>query len=307
MAESNGENFWVAGAGGSSGPVDLGPGVPPPPPEVKIRTLKSDLESMAESGGGQPQFKSVKAPMIPLEDMPKVGGVPSKMPSVNIGTIVVIVVAIILVAIIVFFGYKLFFVNQVTGPVPANPSPSALSPTTAPPPPANIAGATFVHKTYFQKAVDQFLTLTIRTEATNAADLETFSQKLTTLLSAQTASGSFFEVSVRGADGRDLDAQKIFDAADIAVVDRQFFPEHFLSDTTFFVYKNTNGFWPGFVLSLKPGDNWLFVKNDVAKLETSPKLVNFFLTSPGNADARGFQDTTEDGQPARKLQFNLSA
>jgi hypothetical protein len=33
---------------------------PPPPPEVKVRTMRSDLESMAKSGGGLPHFQSVK-------------------------------------------------------------------------------------------------------------------------------------------------------------------------------------------------------------------------------------------------------
>jgi len=33
---------------------------PPPPPEVKIRTMRSDIASMAASGGGLPQFANVK-------------------------------------------------------------------------------------------------------------------------------------------------------------------------------------------------------------------------------------------------------
>ena len=33
---------------------------PPPPMEVKVRTMRSDLESMAKSGGGLPNFQNVK-------------------------------------------------------------------------------------------------------------------------------------------------------------------------------------------------------------------------------------------------------
>jgi len=33
---------------------------PPPPPEVKIRTMRSDIASMAASGGGLPRFENVK-------------------------------------------------------------------------------------------------------------------------------------------------------------------------------------------------------------------------------------------------------
>jgi hypothetical protein len=35
-------------------------GAPPPPQEVKVRTMASDLASMTASGGGLPQFQNVK-------------------------------------------------------------------------------------------------------------------------------------------------------------------------------------------------------------------------------------------------------
>ena len=309
----NPENSWVPPQRGSPGPADLGPSVPPPPPEVKIRTLKSDLESMSESGGGQPQFKSVKAPVIPIEKKPKSSGPRAKPLSIETGTFVVVLIAIVLLAAIAFFSYQLFFANKAPGLAPVSLAPVDLnanlipsqSSSTGPSqtPPANIADTSFVHKTYFKKPVDQFLTLTIKTEAQNATDLETFSQKIMSLIAAPGVTDGFLEINLKGVDGRDLNAQKIFGAADIAVIDPQFFTDHFLSDATLFIYKDGSGPWPGFVLGLKPGDNWLFVKNDVGKLETSPKLVNFFLVSPGNADTGGFKDVTYDGQPARILKF----
>ena len=36
------------------------PAAPPPPPEVKIRTMHSDLESITKNGGGLPRFENVK-------------------------------------------------------------------------------------------------------------------------------------------------------------------------------------------------------------------------------------------------------
>jgi hypothetical protein len=42
-------------------------GVPPPPAEVKVRTMKSDLESMAKSGGGLPQFQNVLVAGLQIE------------------------------------------------------------------------------------------------------------------------------------------------------------------------------------------------------------------------------------------------
>jgi hypothetical protein len=42
-------------------------GVPPPPAEVKVRTMKSDIESMAKSGGGLPQFQNVSVAGLRVE------------------------------------------------------------------------------------------------------------------------------------------------------------------------------------------------------------------------------------------------
>ena len=42
-------------------------GVPPPPAEVKVRTMQSDLESMAKSGGGSPQFQNVSVAGLRVE------------------------------------------------------------------------------------------------------------------------------------------------------------------------------------------------------------------------------------------------
>jgi hypothetical protein len=40
---------------------------PPPPAEVKIRTMRSDIESMMRSGGGAPSFQNVAVSGLTLE------------------------------------------------------------------------------------------------------------------------------------------------------------------------------------------------------------------------------------------------
>jgi nitrate reductase NapE component len=40
---------------------------PPPPTEVKIRTMRSDIESMMRSGGGAPSFQNVAVSGLSLE------------------------------------------------------------------------------------------------------------------------------------------------------------------------------------------------------------------------------------------------
>lgn len=40
---------------------------PPPPSEVKIRTMRSDIESMMQSGGGAPSYRNVSVAGLSLD------------------------------------------------------------------------------------------------------------------------------------------------------------------------------------------------------------------------------------------------
>lgn len=46
-------------------PSGEGAAVPPPPPEVSVRTMASDLEYMRQSGGETPKYQSVQLPASP--------------------------------------------------------------------------------------------------------------------------------------------------------------------------------------------------------------------------------------------------
>lgn len=75
------------------------PTAPPPPQEVKVRTLKSDLASIAASGGGLPRYANVK--IAPKSDQAK---------SDNRSGIFMALVIVALLAII--GGVAFFFINQ---------------------------------------------------------------------------------------------------------------------------------------------------------------------------------------------------
>ncbi|MDP2598670.1 MAG: hypothetical protein Q8P49_02480 [Candidatus Liptonbacteria bacterium] len=295
------QNSWNT-RGESEAPFEAAPSVPPPPPEVRVRTMKSDIESMMRGGGGQPQFRNVAAPMISgTEEGVSTGNDQNEKPK-SAWTVVIIVIAVGLLAAISYLAYQLLFAEK-SGPtpVPFPIAPAAPPPQSILPPPSGVAS--FVHKSFFKDPADALLTLTIQTTAQNAGELQTFGQNLVNLISAANPKGDLFEINVKDGEGNDLRAADIMKAEDAAVIDPQFFADHFVPDTTFFVYKDRNGLWPGYVLGLQPKDNWLFVKNDVAKLETSPKLENFFLVSPGTPSLGGFKDMIEAGQPARILRF----
>jgi flagellar basal body-associated protein FliL len=294
--------------------------VPPSPPEVKIRTMKSDLESMAQSGGGAPQYKTIRAPSLVFEreeaeKKPIVG----EEKAGKFWLIAVPIIALALLGIIAYFAYGFFLgAAPATQPSPATPAPAAQTPASQPPSTASIVPSVAQSHSIFKKPADQILTLMINKNVTSAADLQTFSQRLTALIgganATATATSTFFEVDMKYSDGSGLALDDIFTLADIYVLPPQFFAAHFSPNATSFVYsakggsasggKDKNGVWPGFVLSLKPTENWLFLQNEASELEKSSKINNFFLTQPGSPSPNGFADATVDGQPARILSFS---
>ncbi len=85
----------------------------PPPPEVKLRTMKSDLESVARSGGGLPQYQNIKAPNLAnlsnteKRYQPQAPQAPAR--EIPWSTIGAILVALALLGGIVYLAYQIFF------------------------------------------------------------------------------------------------------------------------------------------------------------------------------------------------------
>ena len=97
--------------------------LPSPQPEVKVRTMRSDLESLMKSGGVAPQAVSVKAPGLenlvddaraesaaPKTEAPK-GSTGRAATTNTLATTATVVVALALLAAIIYFGYQLFFLT----------------------------------------------------------------------------------------------------------------------------------------------------------------------------------------------------
>lgn len=81
------------------------PSAPPPPQEVKIRTMRSDLASMAQSGGGLPQFQTVRID-LPREQQatrgqqaPENGG-----QKIGIGKAIAILTVVAILALVAYFA-----------------------------------------------------------------------------------------------------------------------------------------------------------------------------------------------------------
>jgi predicted RND superfamily exporter protein len=82
-------------------------GAPPPPQEVKVRTMQSDLVSMAESGGGLPRYQNVKiaGASVAAQDTQKT----ARKTSLVVAILSIVAVLIVLVA--GYFAYQAFQKN----------------------------------------------------------------------------------------------------------------------------------------------------------------------------------------------------
>lgn len=314
---------------------------PPPPPEVKMRTMRSDLAAMAKSGGGVPRFESVKvAGWVPAgggfgQRAPDAAGAPGASGALgsagsakrrNMTIVLIVVAAVAAAALIGYFVYVAFFSGGNNSPAEqsgAGPSAasagtggsstataaSAGAATTAPAATAPAAAAPagpFTHKSLFREPADQTLILTLSSggAAQTAADLESFNQKLTVLLPQVKKGAALIEVGMVGADGNGVAVGDVLTEENAAVLDPQFLAAHFNPDATFFLYRDASGvFWPGYVIALSPGENWLYLQSDVAKLESSPSIANFFLVNVGASAAGGFTDATVSSTPVRVLSY----
>lgn len=287
--------------------------IAPPPLEVRIRTLKSDLELLAQGGGfiaeeaGQKLFVS---PQVAAQNKPKF-----------FKWLVVVILIISLVGF-GFFGYYVLYPlvfgenksssvqNRATADVQNKYKSTSEQQTNLSPQKENRDSvswqepADFIHKSFFQKDVDEVLTLVVKKgPALSANDLQTYNQRLFNLISSASSTSAFFEILIK------LDTQPItaaqFSELVGSIVDTNFLSENFYPDFTAFVYKDENGLWPGYIFKLLPNKNWLFLKDHpaVVNIEKSNKLNLLFLSRPGNESSQGFEDEVILNQSFRALNY----
>lgn len=286
------------------------PSAPPPPSEVKVRTMRSDLASMAKSGGGLPQFENVKVSGLAAkgrgaQEAPVEAPAPKKK-----GNMLILFAAIAAIAglgVLGYIGYQRFFVGKAAAPAVVTPSsPSTpIAGVSSTSPTATTPATPFAHVSLFKRSPDQVLTLTLSSSAsaTSSAALESFNQKLSSLLATANKTSTFMEIDAKDGNGNAMGIADMLAAENATVLDPSFLAANFNPDATFFVYRDKFGSWPGYVISLQSGKNWLFLQSDVAKIESSPAIANFFLTDPGPASPDGFTDSAIASTTVRVLPF----
>ncbi|MBI2888943.1 MAG: hypothetical protein HYY10_03405 [Candidatus Liptonbacteria bacterium] len=266
------------------------PLVPTPPAEVFVRTMESDIRSLRESGGARPKpDRIVVGGNAPKEEAPKTSFFAQRNIDVK-WLLVAGGAALALGAVLVYSFSRL----SLPSPSPAVPeTPAAISPGEATSSdalgvaiPAGEEEQAAPLRGIFRKAADRTASFTATGFVQSVTDLKTPNQRLGEVLAATPAAGTstLIEVIPGDAGGTPVPLGSFFTLQDISAFPENFLSTHFADTFAMFVYRDKQGLWPGYVLTLKPAENWLFLKDEVAKLESSPKLANFYLADPGEAD-----------------------
>ncbi|MEK9173210.1 MAG: hypothetical protein AAB594_01375 [Patescibacteria group bacterium] len=279
--------------------------VPPPPNDVSIRTMESDIRSMALSGGSfvrpdqvQMSQKNQAKAQIPA---PSPGGTQDPSVKKSKGFLpVVVLVLIMLLGALGYFLYPLF--NKNSGTPPTTDGEVGSTPS-LPEVPGGALSPKFNHESFFRKSGDSVIDMNIKFAATEITDLENYDQKVSRLLAQASEVETLVEFIARREGGQHLSLAEFFEYSGNNVFTSEFMEQNFNQDFTFFTYKDKNGFWPGLVIQLKKGKNWVVVKPEVSKMEKSENLGDFFITLPGDR-VGDFKDVLISSQSARILKYS---
>ena len=89
----------------------------------------------------------------------------------------------------------------------------------------------------------------------------------------------------------------------LRVLEEREIAESFSPDFAFFLHRDKDGVWPGYVFRLREGETPLLLQPRIARIEGHVSTIgNFFLTVPGSPQGE-FADIQLSGQPLRALAF----
>lgn len=248
---------------------------------------------MAQAGGGPPVIESIRVPK------PRVVPGDTVKPDVSYD-IVWIILGVFVAGGLLGLGYYYFFSGGSSALPPSKTPPKATSTS------GTLPSGGITHHSFFVNAADATVSFTQGAPAANANELQSYGQRIQSLLSSSSASGYFFEVTMQQSGGQAMTLSQLLSFLNAPILDAKFLTAHFSEDFTYFVYRGENGYWPGYILKLKSGDDARLLHDAVAALENSPYVGNLFLFTPGNP-AGGFSNSLISNEPVRREQFSSDA
>jgi hypothetical protein len=301
---------------------------PPPPPEIVLRTMKSDLGGLKESGGAiptpkpftPPEIKRVipsgtPPPSLPKKIAPMEFGLPNqeKKESTTIieepaetkeksKKIVLWVVAGIIIIGVGLAGYFIVFPMLFPPQIPSPPAPALTEPELTVPeiPEAEVLPPTetpLTHQSLLRSSD------TIATMELTSIDLLSLTNALQQEAKKTLPSGTLAEIILSDVNRRQIPALDVLPSLIPALLSETV-KKLFEEDFTAALYYDANGVWPAYILKLSLKASIVEAQATIRELEASPNFENLFLASPGTADTAGFKDGQANNIATRYLAFS---
>ena len=270
------------------------PIAPPPvrPPEISLRTMKSDLESKPPFASPEELLK----PTAPKPGLAKIAVKPSKLKLILI-IVGVIIFGIALALAGYFYIFPYFFPAEEPVPVTTTPPPAQL-PTAQDISPAPTPSAGFItHQSLLKTPAESQASVFLDTLY---SDL--LKQSLINEAGNRPAGTNVLkEVLLSGTTGQ-LSFSDVFPLL-VPEFSQFELANLFEEDFTTLLFYDADGVWPAWVAKLKAGANLSGAKTLLTRIE-SANLSGLYLNSPGSA-AGGFKSGQVSGVSTRYQAFTL--
>ncbi len=269
--------------------------------KIEMRTMQSDMSSIAQSGGGNPAPYSPGAtpsassapqgiapgsfnvadmstggtpPTIPQTPTPPSYPSPSGNGNKHLFMWLMIGLAILIIAAAAYF-FLIPFLQNPTGELPAVTETQETTEVTEEEPATtqeNLPETLEIHASFFKTPAD--LTSEVKPESFTAAGVKAAIQP------ASTTVALFKELVIKTPENKPVT---------FSTFSKLFFPTFFTSDRTlnfqddftFVSYTNKSGTWLGFVAKLKDSSDMAFVQSEMNAFQSEPAIKDFYLTDPG--------------------------
>lgn len=309
----------------------------PPPPEITLRTMQSDMESLKQTGGSgsapkpftppelakdlsrpavpppppmpripQTDFATQRpaAPAAPSAPAPKIEMEPSGS---NWKKMLLWGGALLLIIGAGVAGYMYVYPLLFPQLPPAPPAPAITTPTPEPVIPEPAAPEAVVPPVEVPpqpKLHTSLLSSVTGTSPLVLVNADLVSLKLALQAEAQktVAPDSLIETTLSDAGGQ-LAASAVLPLM-IPSLTADNMKNLFEDDFTTALYYDANGVWPVYILKISAESSLVEAQPVITSLEASPTLSNLFLSAPGTPSATGFKSGKINTLDTRYLTFS---
>ncbi|MBS3903288.1 MAG: hypothetical protein KGZ30_02830 [Anaplasmataceae bacterium] len=275
--------------------------VPPPPPEMEVRTMRTDLESVSASGGISLQAEEVASLLAAEEKKSSVAPRSSGVLSLIAIGVVVLVAAIVV-------GFLFFYIFS--GSLPnisfllGGGEPQTEDGVEEDYQPLPNAYPTFKYESYLKLEAQDIVPVVLPREgASSVAELKTFRQGLLNALSAVRGRNAFVEVLPQDSDELPYSWAEFLKLNDVALLNENFWLDVFEPNFNLFIYRDGRGAWPGYVLKLQQDEAVTVNQDSVAAIEKqSQEIAKLFIDPPQGG--RTFEEGSVLGTLTRQKPYD---